>query len=194
MKGLKILCRDSGEIIWKTACLNCEKSDCKLKGSIPSYMFDRKSLYKDYLSEIEDIRGEKFSEPEEEKNAWCDDYMIKSYYTWIDIRYLDQIVGFLIIGTRPDCHPQCDYFIAQSYIRPGYRKRGLMTDAVTKYVDEHPGKYCMIILEKNTVAELFWSNLFKDLSYESFDIYDIGCLHKGEVQLAFKPDRRVVNM
>ena len=139
-----------------------------------------------YLKELEEIKGDKWQESEEEQKTWCDDYIKKSYYIWTDIRFMDQIVGFLITGVKPDCHPSCDYFICQSYVLPEYRNKGLMTDAVNKFVKLHLGRYCMIILKNNNYAKKFWDNRFEDLGYSRMKLLDIGCLRKDEEQYGYE--------
>ena len=146
----------------------------------------RKELYWKYLQELEKIDGVKWEESDDEKRTWCNDYLTCEHYEWIDVRYLDQIIGFLIIGTEPDCHPDCDYFICQSYILPEFRMRGLMTKTVTQYVNAHIGKYCMIILKNNHSAKKYWKNLFYDNSYKQMQLSYFP-LRNREEQYGFEP-------
>lgn len=130
--------------------------------------FIRHELYSDYLKELEAIRGLPFPDSPDDKWFWCQDYINSDYSNWIDIFSDGLQVGFLIIDTAPDCHPKCNYFIAQSFIMPEYRKKHLMTDAVQRFVTEHGGKYCLMIIDKNSYARDFWFKLFDSLGYESF--------------------------
>ena len=147
----------------------------------------RHKLYSEYLEELEFIRGTPFSEPKEEQRQWCQDYLDQPYYTWVDIKQKDKIIGFLIMGTYPDCHPDCDYFICQSYVLPGYRGNGLMTKAVTSFIKEHKGYYCLMIIDRNVKAQRFWSRIFTDCNYIRFELSEVVQLCHGESQYGYKP-------
>lgn len=149
--------------------------------------FLRHKLYADYLSELEKIRGIPFTDSPDEKWSWCQDYITSPHSRWIDIEANGKIVGFLIIDSAPDCHPKCNYFIAQSFIMPEYRKKHLMTDAVQRFVTEHGGKYCLMIIDKNTYARNFWFKLFDSLGYESFYLPIVCDMEEGESQYGFEP-------
>lgn len=133
----------------------------------------RYRLYRDYISEIEEIIGAPFNESKQEQKQWCTDYLQADYSTWIDITYDGKIVGFLIITQAPECHPDCDYFIAQSFVSKDFRRKHLMSNAVYQYVTTHKGCYCLDILNANTFAYDFWFKMFKDLGYKPINLKDI---------------------
>lgn len=147
----------------------------------------RHSLYADYIKDLEAIKGKPFPDTDEEKRQWCQDYIDQNHCNWIDITQDGLIVGFLIICTFPECHPDCDYFISQSYVHPDYRKHHLMTNAVHKFVTEHTGNYCLMILKRNDYAKRFWFNLFQDLNYKPLDLRIVCEMEEDEIQYGFTP-------
>lgn len=96
-------------------------------------------------------------------HEWVNEYLFTGY-EWLDIFSDDgQIVGFLILGKRGRDVPEgADYFIEQAYIRKEYRRKGLMTKALERYVRQgHYGKYALWVLEGNVIAQLFWQSVFE---------------------------------
>jgi len=75
------------------------------------------------------------------------------------------LAGFLIIGQKPDCHPDCDYFICQAYIAPEFRGKGLMFNALREFIDRHKGRYCLDVLYHNHRARDYWFRSFRELGY-----------------------------
>jgi predicted acetyltransferase len=128
----------------------------------------RQHLYREYVDELENMRGLPASErtTSSEIKEWCKDYYENPHYTWIDIYHENQIVGFLIIADKENCHPDCDYFIVQSYVEPKFRKKHLMTNAVHSFVSTHKANYCLVIVNNNKFAYDFWFHLFRDLCYK----------------------------
>ncbi len=90
---------------------------------------------------------------------------------WIDIKKDGKIVGFLIMSTAPDCHPQTDYFLNQTFVLPEYRKQGLMSTTLKQFISEHPGKkYSIIIHRKNKWARTFWQAFFLTIGYTTMSL------------------------
>lgn len=142
-------------------------------------------LYKEYLSELEKYTPEPFEEGTAEE-------AIKFYKkNRIDTKLIfsdGKLVGFLIVSTLPYCHPECDYFICQSYLKPEYRGKGLMTGAVVEWVKAHPGKYCLDIIFGNKHAKSFWYRRFWELGYIGIELpfYEHGVTGVCET-LGFRP-------
>lgn len=147
----------------------------------------RHALYAQYVKDLEEIKGFPFPDLPSTKFQWCQDYLDQPYYEWIDIVSDDTVVGFLIIGKAPDCHPDCDYFICQSYVSKEYRHHFLMTNTVTNFVNSHTGKYCLMILKTNDYAKQFWFNLFNDLGYEPLSLPIVTEMEHDEIQYGFTP-------
>ena len=152
---------------------------------------EKQALYLEYVAELEKIRGAGFDVSEEEKTQWCLDYLNGGCHTWIDIT--DPVsgiaVGFLVIGVSPDCHPDADYFICQTFMKKLARRKHLMEQAVMDFVYRHPGVYCMILISANRNAAGFWKHIFEEkLGYHAVVLREIsGAVGPGEMQAAFAP-------
>lgn len=79
---------------------------------------------------------------------------------WIPIEVFHKEVGFLLIARgEPYAKHGEDYRIQETYVKPEYRKRGLMTSAVKSFFKGHPGRYSLEIMVSNPDAGDFWMNL-----------------------------------
>lgn len=161
-------CPENDSQVLYLTCQECDSRFCEMSAIMQRYY-----LYEYYLDELASIRGKEWEDTEEERKEWCTSYMRDTDYVWIDIKSHNSVIGFLLVGTGKDCHPDCNYFIAESFILPAYRKRGFMSSAVQSFVLEHPGKYCMLIIKKNDYAKEFWNRLFSKIGYESFDLRNV---------------------
>lgn len=86
---------------------------------------------------------------------------------WHPVKEGDKEIGFIILGigrnlTRNENEPKVDYFIQETYIKPEYRRKGIMTKEVEKLLDQHKGIYGLYILSKNKPALAFWHTIIKD--------------------------------
>lgn len=118
--------------------------------------FTRQELYYYYAKELNDYGADY-----DELDAYidCDEYQWCLDFEWCDITDSNGLlIGFVVFGINGDAteHPDCDYFIAQTYMARPYRKQGLMKNFLKEYFEKHPGKYCLYILEKNYPAKNFW--------------------------------------
>ena len=133
----------------------------------------RLELFSDCLDYLDSLTGE-HSSPNKKKTYY---YSTRNnpYAKWIDIvdSDLNKPVGFLVIGTDPNCHPDADYYIQEAYISPEYRRKGLMSKAVSDFIKEHEGTYCLFIIDNNEIALKFWSAVFKKTKYKSVNLSEI---------------------
>ena len=130
------------------------------------------SLFCEYLRELDQIVGQAPQTPSEDF-AYYEEIISSDCTEWIDIwAYGERFpVGFLIVSREPNCHPDADFFIQESYIKPKFRKQGLMTATVSKFIKEHEGVYCLFILNNNVNAYQFWHNIFPKLNYHPYELY-----------------------
>ncbi len=126
----------------------------------------RNLLYKKYIKELSRYDSELKYFPGSEVIEWAKEYYEdKQNTSWIDIIQDDQIVGFLIITHKGgDCHPDCDHFIAQAYVLPEKRNQGLMTAAVTRYLQNNPGIYGYDVIIGNRYAKNYWKKYFTNFN------------------------------
>lgn len=93
---------------------------------------------------------------------------------WIAIEYDGSEVGFLIITKGELLKRGEDYRIEESYIKPEYRRKGLMSKAVKEYIAAHPGKYSLQMMLNNINSAKFWLPLIGKM------IYGNPMLHPGD--------------
>lgn len=148
----------------------------------------REELYKDYLASLTEESGIYFG-PDVKTEA-MDFYKKSLYNEWIDLSSDGEIIGFLITGWGEDCHPDCDYFIAQAYVNEKHRKKGIMSEAVKKYIESHPGKYCLLILKGNVHAQDYWDELFKEEGYTQVPLKLLpGMKLDNEIPVCYEKDK-----
>lgn len=140
-------------------------------------------LLSDYLDELQDIAGR--SRQSELKKIQYYHEICNSCMEWIDIWSDGECAGFLIIGRKPNCHPDADFYIAESYILPSYRRKGIMSKAVSEFVRLHSGIYCLLILKRNHYAKAFWKKLFNSLGYKYRYLRDVGATNETCEQYGF---------
>lgn len=153
---------------------------------------DKHRMYRDYCRELDRFRKNPLAAADAEIDKWCEEYISSRYSTWQNIFSDDgKPVGFLIIGKAGnEKHPDAAYGISQAYIAPEYRGKGLMTDAVLRYVGEHKGIYGLLVIRGNTYAYDFWRKTFKMAGYRPYSL-DAGCVaDNGDdlILLGFIPD------
>ena len=82
-------------------------------------------------------------------------------------------VGFVFIGVLDSCHPDADYYVQDCYIVESYRRQHIMEGIVQSFIDAHPGKYCLFLLDDNQTAIHFWYKQFNLLQFHECYIEDV---------------------
>lgn len=124
----------------------------------------RCALYDEYNAELSHygaVRGH----PEETK-TWAESFM-ELPWRWVDI-YADdgRLAGFLILGFGLACHPECDVYIAETYLAPDHRGRGLMSAAVKDSLKKNFSRSVALdVLPKNELALAYWPELFREMGW-----------------------------
>ena len=134
---------------------------------------DKQKLYADYLRELDTFTRVPMNISAEESRKICDDYIYSAKSSWHNIKDpdSDELVGFLIIGKEvPEKHPDSIRSVAQAYVKPEFRKRGLMTAVMSDYMTRHKGVYSLLVIAGNTYAAEFWRNFFEKEGYHSVDL------------------------
>ena len=124
-------------------------------------------LYSKYIEELSQIAGvDKLMEGNECRKC-CDEYISAKDSSWHNVFGQDgKLVGFLIIGKEvPERHPDALRSVAQAYVLPEYRSRGLMSAALSDYMSRHRGVYSILVLKDYTNAKEIWNHLFKKNGY-----------------------------
>ena len=138
----------------------------------------RKTLYKKYINELYKIEGLELLNNDKLEDLF---YNLSNnpYMRWIDIypdSHINNVsmyyepIGFLIIGQYPECHPDADYYIVDTYINPEYRRQHIMTEVLLDYIQTYGGKYCLFITSRNNIAKSFWDSIFEKASYQKINL------------------------
>lgn len=136
---------------------------------------ERLKLWSKYVQELDEISGTRVMPLYQILENF--DKTIKDPDTqWIDICSPSDgsFVGFFVVGTKTNCHPDADYYIQEAYVIPEYRRNGLMSSTVKKFVGSHEGVYCLFIINGNVVAKFFWKKIFSELGYGELHLKDVG--------------------
>lgn len=151
------------------------------------------SLVIKYLRELEVIKGEprsSFESVRDEARGLLNHPEIKWHWLFDGERTLDNLCGFLAIGFRDNCHPDCDYFISQTYVEPGHRRKGLMSAFFKQWLDEHKGAtLCMFIIDNNEIAKKFWLSLMPSIGYEPMYLTEVLPPDGYTTQYGWRPKR-----
>lgn len=139
-------------------------------------MMDEKTmreLFLAYWEELAGYAGEEFILSEAFEDYL--DRLTEENVRWYPIRADDKQVGFFRIGWGIACHPDADWFIADMYVRPDYRRQGLATKAMGDYISKHTGrKYCLFIIDGNKGARAFWDKFFTQQGFIPIYLADVG--------------------
>lgn len=135
---------------------------------------ERNDMLKCYLKELHNNYNLPYMSDTLFDNPYAGYFLNRQKYTeWIDIYDdNDNLVGFLIMATQPICHPDADYYIEESYIKPEHRNKGLMTKTVSEILDNKEGTFCFYVLKENLAAKRFWERVFKEHDYEKIELRD----------------------
>ncbi len=130
-----------------------------------------------YLRELEEIKG---CPPVTREQLYKEAHELvrhpQTRWNWIyeGAESARNFRGFLAIGIRDNCHPDCDFYIAQTYTVPEYRRQGVMRRYFTQWAKDHAGaKLCMFIIDRNEIAKNFWFSLMPSLGYEPMYLTEV---------------------
>ena len=151
---------------------------------------DKHRLFWAYVQELNTFRPGN-EETEEEAREVCDRYISSPDCTWKNIFAPDtqELVGFLILGKAgKEKHPDSGRAIAEAYVAPEYRGRGLMTAAIDDYESRHRCVYSLLVLKNNEKALRYWQKAFGKHHYRPIRL-DPACVDSLEdiVLLGFRP-------
>jgi len=76
--------------------------------------------------------------------------------------------GFALINRYSTLDLPTDHAVAEYYIRPEARRRGLGTAAALALIANNPGQWEVTVLRQNTPALAFWQAVFQEAPIEGF--------------------------
>lgn len=153
---------------------------------------EKQKLFEDYIKELEIYKGAPIYRNNDDISRGCDAYMCSTDASWKNIHTDDgkTLAGFLIIGkSGTEKHPDSDFSIAEAYITPTFRHKGLMSGSVQDYVGRHPGTYSLLVYKRNRYALQYWNDIFACIGYTPVSLpeIDLGPMSRYVEQLAFQP-------
>ena len=170
----------------------------KLKDDVEAAIIAKMySLVIRYLRELSIIKGDPCNSFEKRRNEASDllnHPQIKWHWLFDGEPTIENMCGFLAIGFRDNCHPDCDYFISQTYVESNHRRKGLMSAFFKQWLDEHKGAtLCMFIIDKNEGAKKFWFKLMPELGYEPMKLSDVLPPDGYTTQYGWQPKKGAAN-
>lgn len=166
----------------------------KLKDDVEAAIIAKMySLVINYLRELSIIKGDpcnSFEKRRDEARELLNHPQIKWHWLFDGEPTIENMCGFLAIGFRDNCHPDCDYFISQTYVGPGHRRKGLMSAFFKQWLDEHKGAtLCMFIIDNNEIAKKFWFSLMPSIGYEPMYLTEVLPPDGYSTQYGWRPKR-----
>jgi len=112
-----------------------------------------RSLIKSYLAELYSLTGE--GDPSSTEYAYLPSYWSEVGRRAFVVEDQAEVVGFVLIRT-PESTGTDDWEVAEFYIRPDARRRGLGVAAALEIWGRHPGSWLIEVSPKNRGAVEFW--------------------------------------
>lgn len=129
------------------------------------------NMYRDYDQELS-LYSERISNnpitTEDFEDVYKNFFLAKMFI----LNDLGEKIGFCLLGFGDNTHPQTNYYIAEFYISPQYRRSGYGTKAARELFSLLPGKYCYHVLKKNNKAKDFWDRVKNESSYKTLFLRD----------------------
>lgn len=126
-------------------------------------------MYYTYKSELWDILGcEYYSK--NVVSSWYNNILRSKSFL---IRILDSsdLIGFIVIAFDENCPKPFDYYIWDCYIIPEYRNKSIISGYMKIFIKNHPGKYCLFLIENNISAKNLWSSIFSNCGYKKIKFH-----------------------
>ncbi len=78
----------------------------------------------------------------------------------------DKVVGVIVLTKPPYVKSGCDYCIQEFFLLSPFRGKNVAEEVFKQLTDKYTGKYCLIVLNKNTRAINFWRKFTDKYAYE----------------------------
>lgn len=174
----------------RASCERLSKLKDDVEAAIIAKMYSLVIRYLRELSIIKCAPHNSFEKLRDEAQGLLNHPEIKWNWLFDGEPTLENLCGFLAIGFRDNCHPDCDYFISQTYVEPGHRRKGLMSAFFKQWLDEHKGaKLCMFIIDNNEIAKKFWFSLMPSIGYEPMYLTEVLPPDGYSTQYGWRPKR-----
>lgn len=122
---------------------------------------DLRDLYIDYNRELCSLPGMILDE--KRISSYATGMILRTDIDWNLIVKEGEAIGFLMIKANENGY---DYYVVDTYLKPKYRKQGIMTSHVLKTFEGFRGKTIgLTIIQSNFLGISFWQSIFKKLGY-----------------------------
>lgn len=122
---------------------------------------DLRDLYIDYSRELCSLPGMILDE--KRISSYATSMILRTDIDWNLIVKEGEAIGFLMIKANENGY---DYYVVDTYLKPKYRKQGIMTSHVLKTFEGFRGKTIgLTIIQSNFLGISFWQSIFKKLGY-----------------------------
>lgn len=68
----------------------------------------------------------------------------------------DKVIGVIVLTRPPYVKSGCDYCIQEFFILNSHRGKNVAEEVCKQLTEKYAGKYCLMVLNKNTRAINFW--------------------------------------
>ncbi|MEM8909941.1 MAG: GNAT family N-acetyltransferase [Bacteroidota bacterium] len=129
----------------------------------------------DYFKEI---GADHFDQKGQLHYPYLDQYWTQAQRKALQIRCNHQRAGFVLLNDFVLCSSfQANYSIAEFYIKPTYRKRGIGQQAVHQLLRQYAGKWEIRVAKDNHQAQHFWRKVI--YRYTQGDYLERQCEDQG---------------
>ena len=134
---------------------------------------ERKRLFREYLAKLAPFEHIQTAEKNFQRR------MERPFFQTVfplvyDIKAKGKTAGFVIMGWGDNCHPDADFYVQDVYIRPDFRRQGLVRNFMENHFAKHPGIYSLLILNENIIAKMVWTKLFTNAGFSPCWLSDVG--------------------
>ena len=120
-------------------------------------------LLNDYLAELKSHREVDIGASDAASYPYFEAYWREAERSPFIIHHSGEIVGFVFVRRRPaDDPPMIE--LAELYIKPAYRRRGLGRAVLGELSRRYPGDWELQVLAKNTGALGFWASSIESVT------------------------------
>lgn len=132
-------------------------------------LFDK--MYRNYIKELGAFSERIANNPvtdEEIEEIYSNEFLLKIFIS----NPSGTVVGFCLVGFGPNTHPDTNYYIAELYILPEFRRLSFGRNAIKELLALFPGRYCYHVLNKNSLALEFWKRITSECDCKKLELQD----------------------
>ena len=122
----------------------------------------------DYVKELSAMNGDELPNPIDLNTKYIS-YIFDPNIVVKKLYKDSKFVGFIIFESLiwQTEYPPFEWYVMETYVKPEYRKQGLVSKALKDFTVDHSVKsYGYVVLNENDYADNFWKNRFKELGFK----------------------------